>query len=184
MKNILENVAGIGIAILILAAIGGYYYLSADSYSQDAFLAVAADKKYLQNNQQKYADCYYTVKGNFELITPTVVNRFYNQGAPKAELTALEKKFLAKYEAQCKPIMSGYESKFSEYKSDQLALAKSRLTNFDKLTNKTPVVESQPSPILSLYEEYDPKSLQYPTNSSVNMLYSSNDFANYLNENL
>ena len=184
MKNILDNVIGIGIALLILAAIGGYYYLSADSYSQEAFLAVAADQKYLENNQQKYADCYYTVKGNFELITPTVINRFYNQGAPKTELATLEKKFLSKYENQCKPVMSDYESKFNQYKSDQLALAKSRLTNLDKLTKKQPRVERQPSPILSIYEEYDPKSLQYPTNSNVSMLYDANDFTKYLNENI
>lgn len=184
MKNILDNLVGIGIAILIVAAIGGYYYLSGNTFDQKTLLAVAADKKFLENNQQKYADCYYTVKGNFELITPTVVNRFYNQGAPKSELVSLEKTFLAKYEDQCKPVMSGYELRFTQYKSDQFALAKSRLTNLDKLMNKQPEVEKQPSPILPLYQQYDPKSLQYPTNSNVKMLYSADDFAKYLNENL
>jgi hypothetical protein len=113
-----------------------------------------------------------------------VINRFYNQGAPKDELIELEKKFSEKYNSQCEPVMSDYETKFKEYKSDQIDLSQSRLTNLDKLMKKPAKMEKQPSPIFSLYEEYDPKSLQYPTNSNVSMLYDADDFANYLNDNL
>jgi hypothetical protein len=52
MKNIVDNLAVVGIGLIMLLAVGGYYYLSASTYDQKAFVAVAADQKYLENNQQ------------------------------------------------------------------------------------------------------------------------------------
>jgi hypothetical protein len=169
---------------LILAVIGGYVYLTAVPDPNKENLIVLADQKYLDDNQQKYADCYYTTKSNPEFITSTVVNQFYNQGAPKARLIALEPQFLAKYTEQCTPIMSGYESRFKLYDNDQINLAKARQTEFEKIMKKTPVVEKQQSDVISLYEKYDPKTLQYPTYDKGRMLYTADEFADYLNKNL
>lgn len=145
---------------------------------------VLADEQYLKDNQQKYADCYYTTKSNPEFLTSGIVNQFYNQGAPKAKLTVLEPQFLAKYTEQCAPIMSSYEARFNQYDKDQVSLAKARLTEFEKLIKKDPVVEKQQSDVISIYEKYDPRTLQYPTYDKGKMLYTADDFAAYLNENL
>jgi len=169
---------------LILAVIGGYVYATAIPAADNENKTVLADQEYLNENQQKYADCYYTTKSNPEFITSTVINQFYNQGAPKAGLSSLETKFLAKYTEQCAPTIADYESRFKQYKLDQTALAKAKQTELDKLMKKSPVVEKQRSDVISLYEKYDPKTLQYPTYDKGKMLYTADEFANYLNENL
>lgn len=172
-----------GVAI-ILAGIGGYVYMTAIPAADNENKILLADQEYLNDNQQKYADCYYTTKSNPEFITSGVVNQFYNQGAPKAKLTVLEPQFLAKYTDQCAPVINNYEARFKQYNKDELSLAKARLTEFEKLTKKNPVVEKQQSDVISIYEKYDPKTLQYPTYDKGKMLYTADDFATYLNENL
>lgn len=173
----------LGVA-LILAVIGGYEYMSAIPAAEKENQKVLADQEYLNDNQQKYADCYYTTKSNPEFITPTVINRFYNQGAPKDMLIALEPQFLAKYTEQCAPVLSSYESRFKQYDKDEATLAQAKLTEFDKLMKKTPVIEKQQSEVISLFEKYDPKTLQYPTYDKGKMLYTADEFADYLNANL
>ena len=145
---------------------------------------VLSDQEYLNDNQQKYADCYYTTKSNPEFITSGVVNQFYNQGAPKAKLITLEPQFLAKYIDQCAPIISSYENRFKQYDTDEAILAKAKQTELDKLMKKAPVVEKQQSDVISLYEKYNPKTLQYPTYDKGKMLYTADEFADYLNANL
>jgi hypothetical protein len=170
--------------VLLLGLIGGYVYMTAIPAADKENQQVLSDQMYLNDNQQKYADCQYTTKSNSEFITPTVINHFYNQGAPKGKLSSLEAQFLAKYTGQCTPIISNYENRFKQYQKDEINLAQAKLTEFDKLTKKSPIVEKQQSDTISLYEKYDPKSLQYPTYDKTKMLYTADEFAAYLNQNL
>lgn len=184
MDKIFDYVIPVFGVALVLSVIGGYIYITAIPAADKENQIVLSDQEYLNNNQQKYADCYYTTKLNPEFITSTVVNHFYNQGAPKDKLNTLEPQFLAIYTQRCEPIISGYESRFKQYDKDQVSLARAKLTEFDKLIKKTPVVEKQQSDIISLYEKFNPKTLQYPTYDKGKMLYTADEFANYLNANL
>lgn len=174
----------IGITALI-AIIGGYFYLtSVPASGLEKSVQIKADEKYLSDNQQAYADCYYTTKSNSDFSVETVTNRLYNGGAPKENLEAIEDAFEDKYINRCDPIITGYEARYTEYQRHKKELAESRLTKLDKLLGKQAEAAKQPSDIFSLYEMHDPKTLQYPTYRDAKMLYSGDEYEQYARQNL
>ncbi len=174
----------VGVSLLIVA-IGGYYYLSATpSFANKAESTVSEDVSYLSSNEEKYADCYHTVKSNSDFSVATVTNRLYNQGVSKEKLELIESQFKVKYEKECTAVLKTYEDRYNLYVQHRKEAAEYRLSKLDKIMGKKAEVASRPSPIFSLYQEYEPKSLQYPTNTQAKMLYTASDYEIYVQQNL
>ena len=171
--------------VLLLSVIGGYFYFTSLPASGTAInVQILDDKKYLSDNQQMYADCYYTTKSNADFNVATITNRLFNAGTSKEKLESLEASFKDKYVKQCEPVLTGYESRYDEYKEHKIDLAESRLTKLDKLLGKQSEVTKEPSDIFSLYEMHDPKTLQYPTYREAKLLYSSDEYEQYVEQNI
>lgn len=184
MNKILGYLIPILGGLLILTALVAYYYLTALPDFTQPLQKVSEDKIYLNSNDEKYADCYYTVKQNDDFSITTTTNRLYNSGVNNTTLEKLETKFRKMHTDQCDPIINDYESRFKQYKIDQLELAKTKLSKLDNLLGKQPTIEKEHSNIVYFYEMYEPKSLQWPTNSSAKMLYSTDDYQKYVEQNL
>lgn len=172
----------LGVA-LIIAAMMGYTHITASGGSQLTNATVLEDKNYLSENQDKYADCHYTVElGDFSIAT--VTNKYFNQGVNQATLETLEKQFKEKYENECRPLLDEYRARYTLYVQHKQEAAEAELSQLDKWLGSEAEVVSEPSPIFSLYPEYDPKSLQHPTNPDAKMLYTQQDYEKYVTDNL
>lgn len=178
--NILIPVVGV---TLLIAAFMGYTHVTATGGSQLTNKQVLEDRAYLSQNQEKYGDCQYTVEvGDFSIAT--VTNKYYNQGASKEKLESLEQQFKGKYKTECQPVIDGYRARYAEYQQHQMDAAEAELSQLDRWLGKKAEVISERSPAISLYQEYDPKSLQYPTNPNAKMLYSQEDYDKFVATNL
>lgn len=178
--NILTPLVGI---TLLIAAFMGYAHITASGGSQLTNEQVLKDRTYLSQIQERYGDCQYTVEvGDFSIAT--VTNKYYNQGVSKEKLESLEKQFKDKYKTECQSTLDGYRAKYSEYQKHQQVAADAELTQLDKWLGKKSEIISARSPAISLYQEYDPKSLQYPTNPNAKMLYSQEDYDEFVTSNL
>ena len=178
--NILIPVVGV---TLLIAAFMGYTHITSSGGSQLMNKQVLDDQTYLAENQEKYGDCQYTVEvGDFSIAK--VTNKYYNQGVSKEKLESLEKQFKDKYIADCQPTLDGYRAKYSEYQLHQQQAAEAELSQLDKWLGKKPEIISSRSPAISLYQKYDPKSLQYPTNPNAKMLYGEEDYDKFVTANL
>lgn len=173
----------LGVSI-ILGVIGGYFYLTALPDVSQQTKVILDDQVYLKDNQQAYADCYYTTKSNSDFSIAQVTNKYFNSGVSKDRLVTLEAQFLEKYSEQCKPVITNYENRFIKYQENQKLLASARLTELDKLLKKKADIEKIPSDTVSFYQMYEPKSLQYPSYSVVKLLYTADDYVTFLNQNL
>lgn len=180
LLNVLIPVVGV---TLLIAAFMGYTHITASGGSQFNNEQVLEDKTYLSKNQEMYGNCQYTVEvGDFSIAT--ITNKYFNQGVSKEKLESLEAQFKAKYKNECEPILDGYRARYEEYKKHQQEAADAELSQLDKWLGKKSEIISARSPAISLYQEYDPKSLQYPTNPDVKMLYSQDDYDKFVSENL
>lgn len=180
LLNILIPVVGV---TLLIAAFMGYTHITATGGSQLTNKQVLEDRTYLSQNQEKYGNCQYTVEvGDFSIAT--VTNKYYNQGIGKEKLESLEQQFKEKYKSECQPGIDGYRAKYTQYQQHQKDAAESELSQLEKWLGKKAEVVSERSPTISLYQEYDPKSLQYPTNPNAKMLYSQEDYEIFVKENL
>lgn len=178
--NILIPVVGV---TLLIAAFMGYTHISASGGSQLTNKQVLEDKTYLSENQEKYGNCQYTVEvGDFSIAT--VTNKYYHKGVSKEKLESLETQFKEKYKSECQPVLDGYRAKYNQYQQHQKDAAEAELSQIDRWLGKKAEVISNRSPAMSLYQEYDPKSLQYPTNPNAKMLYSQEDYDKFVNTNL
>lgn len=183
MSKILGYIFSVITGLVIIGALVGYFFISAKGSPQTTNPKVLEDKKYLSENQEKYADCHYTVEiGDFSIAT--VTNKYFNQGVSEEKLKLLETQFKSKYEQECELLLSEYRSRYSQYEINKRNAAKTELSQIEKWLGKKPETISEPSPISSLYQEYDPKSLQYPTNLSAKMLYSQQDYETFVIQNL
>jgi hypothetical protein len=172
----------LGIA-LIIAAMLGYTHITASGGSQLTNPTVLKDKKYLSANQNKYADCHYTIElGDFSIAT--VTNKYFNQGVGKEVLENLEKQFKEKYENECRPLLDEYRARYTLYLQHKQEAAEAELSQLDKWLGNEAEVLLEPSPIFSLYQEHDPKSLQHPTNPDAKMLYTQDDYDKYVGERI
>lgn len=178
--NILIPTVGV---VAIIAVFMGYTHITASGDSQLTNTVVLEDKKYLSENQNKYADCHYTVElGDFSMAT--VTNKYFNQGVSKEKLEALETQFKDKYKQECQPLINEYRARYSQYGQHKKEAAEAELSQLDKWLGNEAEVVKEPSPIFSLYQEYDPKSLQHPTNPNAKMLYSQQDYESFVRQNL
>lgn len=172
----------VGVALIIGLFIG-YSEVTAKGEPETTNKQLLDDRAYLQKNQDAYADCQYTVEvGDFSIAT--VTNRYYNQGVSKQKLESLESQFKDKYKQQCQPILDGYRARYTAYTQHQKDAAAAELSQLDKWMGKKPEVVSERSPIMGLYQEYDPKSLQYPTNPNAKMLYTQQDYEDFIMQKL
>lgn len=169
--------------IVIVAAFMGYTQVTAKGSPQSTNPKILEDKKYLSENQEKYADCQYTVEIG-DLSIATVTNKYFNQGVSKDKLEALGTQFKYKYKQECQPVLDEYRSRYSQYVQHKKEAAEAELSQLDKWLGKKPEVMTEPSPIFSLYQEYDPKSLQHPTNPNANMLYTLQDYEVFVEQNI
>lgn len=178
--NVVIPVVGV---TLIIAAMMGYTHVTASGGSQLTNTKVLEDKKYLADNQDKYADCHYTVElGDFSIAN--VTNKYFRQGVGKETLENLEREFEDKYKNECKPLLDEYRARYNLYIQHKKEAAEAELSQLDKWLGNEAEVVSEPSPIFSLYQEYDPKSLQHPTNPNAKMLYSQEDYEKYVAERI
>jgi len=185
MEKILNYLIPAAIVVLFVGGAGAYYYLtSVPASGLNLDIKVLEDDNYLATNQAKYADCHYTIGINADTSISTITNRFFNKGVSRQKLEVLESQFKDKYTQQCAPIIHDYEERYSQYQEHRKQAAESRLTKLDELLDVEAEVEHNPSSTFSLYEEYEPKSLQYPTNRNAKMLYTADDYAKYVEENL
>lgn len=169
--------------VLLIGLFMGYTEVTAKGEPQQMNKQLLDDQAYFQKNQDMYADCQYTVEvGDFSIAT--VTNCYYNQGVSKQKLDSLESQFKDKYKNQCQPLIDGYRARYKQYVERQKDAAAAELSQLDKWMGKKPEVASNRSPIMGLYQEYDPKSLQYPTNPNAKMLYTGQDYANFVSVNL
>jgi hypothetical protein len=178
--NILIPVVGI---TLLIAVFMGYTHVTATGGSQLTNKQVLEDRSYLSQNQEKYGNCQYTVEiGDFSIAT--VTNKYYNQGVNKEKLELLENQFKDKYKAECQPVLDEYRARYTLYQQHQKDAAAAELSQLDRWLGKKAEVISERSPIMGLYQEYDPKSLQYPTNPNAKILYTQDDYDKYVSANL
>lgn len=171
------------IGVLLLAGLMGYVHISSSGESQLNNHDVISDKVYLSENKDLYADCHYTVEVK-DLSTTNVKVEYSIKGFDRAKLDLLEAKFKENYEPKCKILIDEYRIRYSQFEKHKRNAAEAELSQLDKWLGKEAKVISEPSPIFSLYQEYDPKSLQYPTNHNAKMLYQEKDYENFVEQNL
>lgn len=169
--------------IVIIILFGGYYYLSSSSGPAETSPTILKDRKYLSSNQDRYADCHRTIKLGDPSIH-TITNRLFNEGVSQQKLEALESEFTSKFREECEPLLSDYEARYDKYVKHRKEAAKAQLTILDQISGQEAEVISDPSPILHIYQRYEPESLQYPTNSRAKMLYTEDDYESYIQQNL
>lgn len=183
MKKLLNTLIPVVGIILLIAAFMGYTQITSSGDSQRTDKQLLADRSYFSENQEKYADCQYTVEtGDFSIAT--VTNKYYNQGVSEEKLTSLETQFKDKYKTECQPLLEEYRERFTQFQQHQKDAAEAELSQLEKWLGKKAEVISEKSPVFSLYQEYDPKSLQYPTNPNAKMLYSHEDYDKFVSANL
>lgn len=172
--------------IVIIAIIGvfiGYYSVTANGSSQLFNKKVIEDRAYLSDNQEKYADCQYTIEvGDFSFSA--VANKYFNKGVSASLLESIETKFENIYKEECSSVIKGYRDRYSMYVEHKKEAAEAELSQLDKWFGKKAEIIGDPSPIFSLYQRYDPKSLQYPTNPGAKMLYTQADYEEFVIKNL
>lgn len=169
--------------VAIIAVFMGYSHVTAKGSPQTTNPTILEDKKYLSSNQEKYADCHYTLEiGDFSIAI--VTNKYFNQGISQEKLETLEAQFKDKYKQQCQPLLDEYRVRYSQYEKHKKDAAEAELSQFDKWLGKKAEVIKEPSPIFGLYQEYDPKSLQHPTNPDAKMLYTQQDYESFVKQNL
>lgn len=169
--------------IVIVGAMFGYVHVTAKGSPQLTNAKVLEDKQYLTDNQDKYADCHYTVEiGDFSIAT--VTNKYFNQGVSTEKLESLETQFKDKYKRECEPLINEYRSRYSQYEQHKKEAAEAELSQLDKWLGKEAEVISEPSSIFGLYQEHNPKSLQHPTNPNAKMLYSQQDYETFVTQSL
>lgn len=161
----------------------GYTHISARGTSQATNPTLLEDKTYLSENQDKYADCHMTVEvGDFSIAT--VTNKYFNRGVSQEKLESLEGQFKDQFKKDCEPLLKDYRSRYSQYEQHKKEAAETELSQLDKWLGREAEVISEPSPIFSLYQEYDPKSLQYPTNPKAKMLYTQEEYEAFVLQRL
>ncbi len=168
------------IVLLVAGGAGAYYHFSATTFPTDLIEKQAADEEYLSANQKKYADCYYTTVSKADFTIEKITSELYFEGFDEDLVEKLETEFEAKYEEQCSPVMSEYSSRYQKYSWRKKDIAEAQLSQIDRWLGKEPEIQSNPSSVFAGYNQYSTKSLQYPTYRDAELLYTEDDYINFL----